>query len=154
MLRLLGVILFDVCTAVWYRSSLTWGLMRVHKYEYLHLSTRIRKCVSLDADVYVHLCFSDCAKPWHVLPFKLASSHLYVCMCTLKTFATELLQTRTDTAMTFDTFKEVAEFRGGTLFWFPTTVFFLHRFIFRGTDLECSEYMYWVCAYCTSCARC
>lgn len=48
MLRLLGVILSDVCTTVWYRSSLTWGLMRVHRYEYLHLSARIRKCVSLD----------------------------------------------------------------------------------------------------------
>lgn len=89
------------------------------------------------------------------VPFKRASSHLYVCICTLKTLATELRQTTTDTAMTFDTFKEVAEFKGGTLFWFPTTVFFfLHRFIFRGTDLKCSEYMYWVCAYCTSCARC
>lgn len=77
MLRLLGVILFDVCTAVWYRSSLTWGLMRVHKYEYLHLSARIRKCVSLDADVYAHLCFSDCAKPWHVC---LSSVHPHICM--------------------------------------------------------------------------
>lgn len=114
-----------------------WGLKRVHKREYLHLRACIRKHVSLDVDACVHLCFSARARPWHVCACQHAYSHLYICICTLKTLASELQQRRdvmycwqsrtTDTMMTFensDTCTAVAEIKGGTHFWLPATVCF------------------------------
>lgn len=152
------------CNSVWcmYGSFMSfirdmWGLKRVRKCEYLHLYACISKHVSLDVDSCVHLRFCAPARPWHVCACQHACSRF--CVCKFKALAGELQQhcsviyhwqscTHSDTMMTSensDTCTTVAEIKGGTHIWFPTTVCFLSSDLHTEVHILCV--VQWVCAY-------
>lgn len=131
-----------LCNVIWcmYGSLISFICdVRVEAHPWIWIFACIRKHVRLDV-----VCV-------HFFPFLLmqgldtcaSCSHLYVCICTLKTMASELQQRcrviscwqscTTNTVMTFEnsvTCTAVAEIKEGRQFWLQTGFFFFQSFIY------------------------